>query len=103
MAFPGGAEIDQLATNTRVPYFFWVTILAFATAIGAACAVYGACSNARMGRNGSLFVMWMVFIVVYVLWYIGGGGVVEGWPLIPVGIWGIFLMLWFNPFKTAVN
>jgi hypothetical protein len=102
-SWPGGAEVNTLATDTMVPYYFWVTILAFGTAIAAACLVYGATHNAKMGRNGSLFVMWLVFTVVYTLWYIGGGGVVEGWPLIPVGIWGIFLMLWFNPFKTAAN
>ena len=102
-SFPGGPEIQTFATGTRIPYVFWVTVLAFGTEILAGVGVFLAMSSSRMGRNGSLFVMWLTVTVVLVVWYIGGGGVIPGWVLIPPGVWGVFLMLWFNPFKSAAG
>ena len=103
IAFPGGAEINQLATDTRLPYMAWMIPIAFGSAILCSVLVYSKMHNTRRGQNGSLFIMWLTFTVVMVIWYIGGGGVMPGWVLIPPGLWGILLMVWFNPFKTPIG
>lgn len=102
-SFPGGAEINQLATDTRIPYMAWMIPIAFGSAILCSVLVYGSMHSRKTGQNGSLFMMWITFTVVMVIWYIGGGGVMPGWVLIPPGIWALFLMIWFNPFKTPIG
>lgn len=102
-SYPGGAEVDDLATDTNIPYMVWAVLLAFGTSLGAGAAAYGATHNTAVGRDGSMFVLWIVSTVVMVLWVIGGGGVIPGWSLIPYGFFGIFVMVWFNPFKTAAG
>jgi len=102
-SFPGGPEINQLATDTRIPYMAWIIPLAFLTSYGGGAMVYAAMHNQRQGRNGSMFVMFIVTTVIYTIWYIGGGGVMPAWPLFVDGIWFFFLMIWFNPFKTAAG
>lgn len=101
--FPGGPEVSKLATDTKVPYMWWMVWIAFASSLGLGALVYSKTHNSRLGRNGSLFIFWIVSTLVYVLWYIGGNGVVPGWPLIPYGIWCLALTFWCNPFKTAAG
>jgi len=102
-SFPGGAEIETLAEDTLVPYVWWITWIAFASALGIAAWVYSKTHNTKLGKGGSLFIMWLTFTIVIVIWYIGGGGVIPGWVLIPTSLWGILLMIWFNPYRTAAS
>lgn len=101
--WPGAAEIQTLANESDVPYMAWIIPLAFATSLGGGVFVYAKTHNSRMGRNGSLFFMWLASVVIYVLWYVGGGGVIPGWGLIPYSLWAFILMIWFNPFRTQVG
>lgn len=103
-SFPGGAEIHDLAqADPGIPEMWWMVWFAFGTSLGAAVMVANATSNQKVGRNPSLFLMWITFTIVYIIWMVGGGGVVPGWPLIPDGLIAIVLMIWFNPFKTQLG
>lgn len=101
--YPGGPEVEQLATDTGVPYLWWMMWIAIGVSVGGGVLVYGATHNQSIGRNGSLFIFWLVSTVIYVVFVIAGDGVVPAWPLVIHGLWCFCLMLWFNPFRTAIG
>jgi len=101
--YPGGAELVTLADDTKIDYMIWAVLLSYGLSLGLGVWVYSMTHNTRLGRNGSLFVFWIVSTIIQIIFVIGGDGVIPGWVLIPYGFACICLMVWFNPFRTAVG
>jgi hypothetical protein len=75
--------------------------LAFGLALLAGFAVFGATHNTRAGQRGSLFLQSVTSLMVMVIFYVGGDGVIPGWVLIPFGLEAVFWLLTRNPQHPA--
>jgi hypothetical protein len=99
--FPGGAEIQVLANDLRLPYEAFVIPLAFFTAGLAGAASFAVTHKLKTGTRGSFFLFSLVTETVLMVWVFGGGGVVPGWVLLPFGLISILLLLIRNPYSPV--
>lgn len=99
--FPWSDLIIALAGHMRVPVEVLSIPIAILSAMLAGLIAFGGTHSAKLGVRGSLWVQCMVTGGVMILWYVGGGGVLPGWILIPFGLWAIVMLLWRNPFNPA--
>jgi hypothetical protein len=97
----GLAELGDASEATGNPREMFIIIVAFLLAVLIGFAVYGATHNAKMGVKGSVLLQSISSLVVMIFFYVGGGGVIPGWVLIPFGIEAFFIMLWRNPQHSA--
>lgn len=100
-SFPWSNLIINLAGYMRVPVEVISIPIALLSAMIMGLVAFGGTHSAQMGVRGSLWIQCMVTGGVMILWYIGGGGVLPGWVLIPFGLWAIVMLLWRNPFSPA--
>ena len=102
--FPGGPEIDQFATDSRIMTttgLLYVLALISAGVIG--LLVFAATHKTKQGIRGSLFLMFLTMEGVLTIWVFGGGGVISGFILIPFGILAILTLMINNPQSPLVN
>lgn len=97
----GLAELGDASEATGNPREMFAIMLAFLLSVLIGFAVYGATHNAKMGVKGSVLLQSISSLVVMIFFYVGGGGVIPGWVLIPFGIEAFFIMLWRNPQHSA--
>lgn len=101
--FPGAAEINTLATDLRTPYESIMYPIAFGLAGLAGAGVYAATHKIKMGVKGSLFLMFLTIEGVLMIFVFGGGGVISGFVLIPIGIILVALLMIRNPQSPVVG
>lgn len=97
--FPGGAELQTLADDARLPVEFFTFPLAIGTSVGAGLLTLAASHKTKVGAKGSLFIMLVVSMVVWIYWIIASDGVIPAWSIIPYVAVGILLLLWRNPYS----
>jgi hypothetical protein len=97
----GLTEMANASEATGNPREMFPMMLAFLLALLAGFAVYGATHNTRMGQRGSLFLQSITSLAVMIFFYVGGGGVIPGWVLIPFGLEALFWLLTRNPQHSA--
>lgn len=100
--YPGGTEVNQLATDTRVPYMVWAIIIAVGSSIAGGLFIYKMMSNPRRNVQGSAFTFWLTTVIIYAVWG-GVWSVVPLWPLIPYSLVSWFIILWLKPYNTQAG
>jgi hypothetical protein len=98
--FPGGAELETLANNSRLPTETFTMSLAIISGLLAGMAVFGATHKMKAGVKGSLLLMCFTIEGVWTYWYLGAG-VLPGWVLIPFGFISLVILLWRSPYSPA--
>ncbi len=94
---PGLKELGDASEASGNPRAFLPMIFAFLIALLCGFAVFGATHNSRMGQRGSLFLQSVTSLIVMIFFYVGGGGVIPGWVLIPFGVEALFFLIQRNP------
>ena len=101
--FPGSAQIQDLATATRISYAAWCYVFAFLSAILGGLGIFGLTHRVRKGIRGSMLLMIITMTVILCVWIFGGGGVISGFVLIPFVLIMIFLLMLRNPQSPVVG
>jgi len=101
--YPGGPEIAAFAEDMRTPYESLAYPLAFGSAMLVFIVLFGATHKAKMGVKGSLLLACIGAEVTLSFWVFGGGGVINGFVLIPFGIISVFMLMIRNPQSPVVG
>ena len=94
---PGLKELGDASEATGNPRNTLAIIVAFLLAVVVGFAVYGATHKGRAGQRGSLFLQSLTSLMVMVFFYVGGGGVIPGWVLVPFSVEALFFLVSRNP------
>lgn len=94
---PGLHELGDASEATGNPRATLIIIIAFFIALASGLAVYVYTHNARMGMKGSLLLQSLTSLAVMIFFFVGGGGVIPGWVIVPFGLEALFLIVGRNP------
>jgi hypothetical protein len=98
---PGAKEIQDAEDANRMAHGTLALPFALLISYGLGLLAYGATHKAKMGIRGSLAVA--IFVTALATVYFMKVSVLPGWTLIPLGLIGILLLMWKNPYNPATN